>query len=90
MAINAWNFKLKKTRIILIASIVWCFLSYQLATGILMLYTNPDHYYHILKLTGCDWDWMGGQFIAFTSPVWIYWIVIPFLRIVVNWIKTGE
>jgi hypothetical protein len=36
-----------------------------------------------------DWQWVRGDFIVFTSPVWIYWIVIPFIKTVINWIKKG-
>ena len=84
------DFSLKRTRVVFIVSIAWCFISYWLATGGLMKHLDPDFYYKMLGLGSYDWIWARGDFIITTSPVWMYWIVIPFIKIVINWIKTGN
>jgi hypothetical protein len=83
------DFSLKKTRVISIISIAWCFISYWLITGGLTYYLDSDFYYKMIGYGSYDWQWVRGDFIVFTSPVWIYWIVIPFIKTVINWIKKG-
>jgi|SaaInlStandDraft_6_1057023.scaffolds.fasta_scaffold18141_4 hypothetical protein len=90
MNVKVWNFKLRKTRVIFIISIAWCFISYWLADGGLTYYLDSDFYYDMLKFGAYDWQRMRGDFIIISSPVWMYWIVVPFIKTIVNWIKTGD
>jgi hypothetical protein len=86
---NIWKFESRKTRIILVVSIAWCFISYWFITGGLTHYLDPDFYYKMIGYGSYDWQWVRGDFIVFTSPVWLYWFVIPIIRSTYNWIKEG-
>ena len=90
MNVKVWNFKLRKTRVIFIISIAWCFISYWIVTGGVMYYLDSSHYFDMVGYGSYEWQWVRGEFIVFTSPVWIYWIVIPFIKIMFNWIKEGK
>ncbi len=86
-----WSFSLKKTRVIFVVSIALCFISYWIVTGGLDYYNfGPDFYYRMVDLGSYDWQRVRGDFIIFTSPIWIYWVVIPFIKMVINWVRTGE
>jgi len=56
----------------------------------LTYYLDSDFYYDMLKFGAYDWQRMRGDFIIISSPVWMYWIVVPFIKTIVNWIKTGD
>ena len=81
------NFKLRKTRVILLLSITWCALAYFVVKGGLVYLFNDlfngNFYYRY------DWDFDLSTWILFSSPVLIYWgiqIVIGIYR----WVKSGE
>ena len=60
-----WDFKLKKTRIIFIASIVWLWISYWMITT---------------DVGTSEWGYHNADtmvYLTFISPVLIYWIGIP-------------
>ncbi len=84
-----WDFKLKKTRIIFLISIFWCgFAYFFLLKGGLLYLINIETYYEMKYLGIYDspsiYDWLFALI-----PVWIYWIVIPIIRITYRWIKGG-
>jgi hypothetical protein len=69
-----WDFKLKKTRIIFIASIVWLWISY----GIISTDIGRKSWgFHDVETM---------VYLTFISPVLIYWIGIPLYR----WIMKGK
>jgi hypothetical protein len=77
------NFKLRKTRIILLLSITWCALAYILIKGGYVYLFNKNLYYEF------DWDFDLSDWLLFTSPVLIYWgiqIVIGIYK----WVKSVE
>jgi hypothetical protein len=70
-----WDFKLKKTRIIFIGSTVYSWLVYW------SLASNFGNY--------SDWTYSNADPLVWflvTSPIWIYWIVIPIYR----WMMKGK
>jgi len=78
------NFKLRKTRIIFLLSIVWCAFAYFVVKGGLVYLFNGGSFYYKY-----DWDFDLSTWILFSSPVLIYWgiqIVIGIYR----WVKSGE
>ena len=73
-----WDFKLKKTRIILIISILWFFTSYLFIGtegrddwSIDNVMTRPGLYIMLL-------------------PLFIYWIAIPLYRFTTSWVMKGK
>ena len=78
-----WNFKLKRTRIILLISVVWCALAYLVIKGgLVYLFDRPNYY-------GFNWDFDLYFWLFLISPVLIYW-TIPLIRGVFRWVKGRE
>ena len=82
-----WNFKLKRTRIILLISVVWCALAYFLAKGGLVYLIDRQNYYRNVNFNQYDSYLLMWLFLI--SPVLIYW-TIPLIRGVFRWVKSGE
>ena len=80
-----WNFKLKRTRIILLISVVWCALAYFLLKGGSLYLFDRQQYYRFYDL----WDFDLSAWLFLISPVLIYW-TIPLIRGVFRWVKGGE
>ena len=59
-----WNFKLKKTRIILIVSVIWLLLIIPITEDFLYLSSSDETGFQLL----------------FLAPIVIYWIAIPLYR----------
>ena len=78
-----WNFKLKKTRIILLISVVWCTLAYFFIKGGLIYLFNRHLYFEF------DWNFDLSYWLFLISPVLIFW-TIPLIRGVFRWVKGGE
>ena len=82
-----WNFKLKKTRIIFLISVVWCALAYFLSKGGLVFLIDRQNYYSYLNFGLYDSNLF--SWLLLISPVLIYW-TIPLIRGVFRWVKGGE
>ena len=85
---DVWNFKLKKTRIIFLLSIIWCgFVYLFFIDGWIVFLLDWQTYNNLIKL-----DYFNGsmsEWLFWLTPVWIYWITIPIIRIAYKWIKGG-
>ena len=81
------NFKLRKTRIILLLSICWCGFSYFFMKGGLLLMFDRDGYYYGSSYGAYDFDLY--VFLFLNIPVIIYW-GIPLIRGLFTWVKNGE
>jgi hypothetical protein len=69
-----WDFKLKKTRIILVISILWVLIIY---SGCSTDVWSSSFYFD-------ETEWL--LFFLWGIPVWIYWVVIPSYR----WVMKGK
>jgi hypothetical protein len=74
-----WDFKLRSTRIIFIASIPW--LAFSLFMPCDWFTVNGEY-----RLLNFHWDF----FFLLSSPIWVYWIAIPLVRISGNWVDKGK
>ena len=74
-----WDFKLKKTRLVLLVSILWSLIGYLLAINSVFSFIvyNQQNRYEIIE---------NPYFYIWISPVIIYWIVLPLLR----WAMKGK
>ena len=70
-----WDFKLKKTRIIFVISIIWFFTSY--------FFTGTTYSYGDWSI---DYVMTHPLLYIMLTPLFIYWIVIPSYR----WIMKGK
>ena len=74
-----WDFKLKKTRLILLVSILWSLVGYLLASNSVFSFIvyNQKNRYETIE---------NPYFYIWMIPVIIYWIVLPLFR----WAMKGK
>jgi hypothetical protein len=74
-----WDFKLKKTRLILLVSILWSLVGYLLASNSVFSFIvyNQQNRYETLE---------NPYFYIWMMPVIIYWTVLPLFR----WAMKGK
>jgi hypothetical protein len=81
------NFKLRKTRIIFLLSIVWSALAYFVTVGGVHFLQDRSQYYYWKGMGMYDFDLY--LFLFINLPVIIYWGV-PLIRGLFSWVKNGE
>ena len=72
------DFSLKKTRIIVIASIIWVAFSFYLADTNGGDLWNYQYFVYPLNFHSVHWN----VFVGWVTPVWVYWAYY--------WIKKGR